>query len=470
MKPLVSVIIPIYNAAPFLKETLDSVMESTYRPIEVIMIDDGSKDSSLAIAQEYCSTNQACKVYSQKNQGVSVARNNAIRKAQGTYILPVDADDKIGSTYIQQAVDILEMQPNVRMVGCRAWMFGDADKEWELPKFSHALLARKNMIPVTALYRKSDWEKCGGYCETDIYREDWDFWLSMMELGGTFHKIDEVLFFYRITKGSRRTLAKNRKKYIVDAINRRHPAYLKKYLGGPLHYQRSWSKFFNFFRKETIIGDFQDWQEGEIIFSRRNTLRKYKDNVCKQFAKPNILRGIIYGWFTPSKARRSYEYAKKLGALTPAPIAYKEVRYAGILRDSWYVCQSSECTHTFNDLINNPTFPNREAILQAIGRFTATLHQRGVLHQDYSGGNILFNQDGTKIQIIDLNRIRFCNQLSIETGLKNFERLNIDKEALSIMGAAYSEVMQIDAQYACDYIITHRWKKHVKQGITNLYE
>ncbi|MEE1303079.1 MAG: glycosyltransferase family 2 protein, partial [Bacteroidales bacterium] len=57
MKPLVSVIIPIYNAAPFLKETLDSVMESTYRPIEVIMIDDGSKDSSLAIAQEYCSTN-----------------------------------------------------------------------------------------------------------------------------------------------------------------------------------------------------------------------------------------------------------------------------------------------------------------------------------------------------------------------------------------------------------------------------
>jgi glycosyltransferase involved in cell wall biosynthesis len=470
MNPLVSIIIPIYNAAPYLKETLDSVMQSTYRPIEVVMVDDGSKDDSLIIAQQFCTKHPECRVIVQSNKGVSVARNNAIKNAKGEYILPVDADDKIGCTYIQQAVQILQQQPEVRMVGCRAWMFGDVDKEWKLPKFSHALLARKNMIPVTALYRKSDWEKCGGYCETDIYREDWDFWLSMMELGGTFHKIDEVLFFYRITKGSRRTLAKSQKKYIIDAINRRHPAYLKKYLGGPLHYQRSWSRIFNFLRRETIVGNFQDWQEGEIIFSRRNTLRKYKNNVCKQFAKPNILRGIIYGWFTPSKACRSYEYAKELGNLTPTPIAYKEVRYVGVLRDSWYVCQSSDCAHTFNELINNPTFPKRTQILEAIGKFTAELHRKGVLHQDYSGGNILFNEDGSKIQVIDLNRIRFQKHIKIEQGLKNFERLNIDKQALTILGYAYAKAMNIDPDYAVTYIITHRWKKHIKQGITNLYE
>lgn len=470
MKPLVSVIIPIYNAEPYLKETLDSVLCSTYRPIEVVMVDDGSSDNSLAIAQKYCAEHLECHILSQPNQGVSAARNNAIKHAKGTYILPVDADDKIGSTYIQKAVEILEKHPEVRIVGCRAWMFGDVDKEWILPKFSHSLLARKNMIPATALYRKTDWERCGGYCETDIFREDWDFWLSIMELGGTFHKIDEILFYYRITKGSRRTLAKSKKKLIIDAINQRHPEYLKKHLGGPLHYHRSWSRFINLFRSEKTIGEYKHWQEGDIIFSNRNILRKYQNTICKQFATPNILRGIIYGWFAASKACRSYEYAQKLGDLTPMPIAYKEVRYAGILRDSWYVCQHSDCTHTFNELISNATFPKRAQILESIGRFTAALHKKGVLHQDYSGGNILFNEDGSKIQVIDLNRIRFKKYIPIEVGLKNFERLNIDKQALTIMGHAYAKVMGIDPEYAVEYMITHRWKKHIKKGITNLYE
>lgn len=470
MKPLVSVIIPIYNAEPYLKETLDSVLCSTYRPIEVVMVDDGSSDNSLAIAQKYCAEHLECHILSQPNQGVSAARNNAIKHAKGTYILPVDADDKIGSTYIQKAVEILEKHPEVRIVGCRAWMFGDVDKEWILPKFSHSLLARKNMIPATALYRKTDWERCGGYCETDIFREDWDFWLSIMELGGTFHKIDEILFYYRITKGSRRTLAKSKKKLIIDAINQRHPEYLKKHLGGPLHYHRSWSRFINLFRSEKTIGEYKHWQEGDIIFSNRNILRKYQNTICKQFATPNILRGIIYGWFAASKACRSYEYAQKLGDLTPMPIAYKEVRYAGILRDSWYVCQHSDCTHTFNELISNATFPKRAQILESIGRFTAALHKQGVLHQDYSGGNILFNEDGSRIQVIDLNRIRFKKYIPIEVGLKNFERLNIDKQALTIIGQAYAKVMGIDPEYAVEYMITHRWKKHIKKGITNLYE
>ena len=79
MKPLVSIIIPIYNAAPYLQETLDSIMGSTYRPIEIVMIDDGSKDDSLSIAQAYCLQHPECTVIAQANQGVSVARNNAIR-------------------------------------------------------------------------------------------------------------------------------------------------------------------------------------------------------------------------------------------------------------------------------------------------------------------------------------------------------------------------------------------------------
>ena len=470
MKPLVSVIVPIYNAAPYLQETLDSILASTYRPIEVVMVDDGSTDNSLAIAKAYCEQHAECQVITQDNRGVSAARNTAIKAAKGTYILPVDADDKIADTFIQKSVDIMEENDNVRVVGCRCWMFGVVNKEWELPTFSHALLARKNMIPATALYRKADWGRCGGYCEQEIYREDWDFWISMMELGGTFYKIDEILFYYRISTGSRRGLAKGKKKIIVDAINRRHPAYLKKYLGGPLHYNRSWSRFINFFRSERQQGKYSDWEKGEIIYAKRNTLHRYNGFISKQFATPSWWRGIIYGWFCKSKAQRSYEYAHRLERLTPQPIAYREVRYCGVLRESWYVCQESECKYTFNDLIHNRTFPNRERILQSIGRFTAELYQRGVFHQDYSGGNILFNEDGSKIEIIDLNRIKFYRKMPFKKGLQLFERLNIDKEALSILGASFAEALGKDKDFVINYIITHRWKKHVKQGITNLYD
>lgn len=468
MKPLVSVIVPIYNAASYLQETLDSILASTYRPIEVVMVDDGSKDNSLSIAESYCKLHLECRVIAQNNQGVSAARNTAIREAKGTYILPVDADDKIADTFIQKAVDIIEKSDNIRIVGCRCWMFGAVNKEWKLPQFSHALLARKNMIPAAALYRKVDWEHCGGYCEEEIYREDWDFWINMMELGGTFYKINEVLFYYRISTNSRRSLAKGRKRRIIDAINRRHPDYIQKYLGGPLHYHRSWSRFINFFRSEKIVGNFSEWEEGDVIYAKRNTLRAYNGFIIKQFATPTLWRGIIYGWCCKSKAQRSYEYAHHLDGLTPRPIAYREVRYCGILRESWYVCQESDCKYTFNKLINNPRFPQRDKILEAIGNFTAILHKRGILHLDYSGGNILFNEDGSKIQIIDLNRIRFYKQISIQRGLKNFERLNIDKNALSIMGNAYAQAMNIDTQYAVDYIIAHRWRKHIKENITNL--
>lgn len=468
MKPLVSVVIPIYNAAAYLAETLDSVLASTYRPIEVVMVDDGSRDGSLQIAHDYCRQHNECRVFAQENAGVSAARNHAIREARGTYILPVDADDKIGSTYIEHAVAILEARKDVRIAGCRARMFGDVNKEWKLPAFSHALLARKNMIPVTSLFRRKDWETVGGFCEQDIYREDWDFWLSIIELGGTFYRLNETGLFYRVRKGSRRASAKQQKRKIVDAINQRHAAYMRQYLGGPLHYHRSWSKFINFFRSEKIVGDYADWNKGDVIHNGRNILRHYNGAVCKQFAIPSIWRGLLYGLFTKSKARRSYEYALRLQGLTPAPIAYREVRYLGCLRESWYVCRASDCTHTFNELIGHPDYPNRVRILQSIGRFTAQLHQRGILHKDYSGGNILFNENGSQLNIVDINRLRFCQHIPQAQGLQNFERLNIDREALAIMAYAYADAMHYEPDFCAHYIITHRWYKHRRQGITNL--
>lgn len=435
MKPLVSVIVPLYNAAPYIGEALESVLASTYRPLEVVVVDDGSTDNSLSIAQNFAKVHPEVQVFTQPNAGVSAARNHAIHKAQGEYILPLDADDHIGATYIEHAVDT--MRDEIRVVGCKAEFFGAKQGEWKLPEFSPALLARRNMIHICSLFRRADWQRVGGFCEEEIYREDWDFWLSLIELGGTYVRLNEVGLYYRVQATSRRQRAKAQKQIIVDAINRRHATYMEHYLGGPLHVHRSWSKFLNRFRRVTQIGKYEHWQDGKVIDARRNILRLTDGIVVKQFRTPSILRGIWYGMFGKSKARRSYEYALCMQGLTPAPIAYREIRICGVLRESWYACRLSECTHTFKELIDDPAFPNRDELLRKIGRFTAELHRRGIWHRDYSQGNILFNEDGSKIEVIDLNRIRWRKHIS---GYP-FARLErIGKHGIQMLKEGYEQV------------------------------
>ena len=472
MKPLVSVIVPLYNMESYIEETLQSIAASSYSNLEIIVMDDGSSDNSLEVAQAFANANPQLNlsVLTQKNQGASVARNNAISKAKGIYILPVDADDLISPQYIEMAVEVLERHPETLVVGCEIDMFGMSNKHVKYPKFSLELLARKNMIAAPSMFRRTDWQRAGGYCKEIKGREDWDFWLSVFAEGGEFVRLPLVGVYYRVHSGSKRLRTQRYKHELVDQLNKRHTKFIQHYLGGPLHYHRSWSRFFNFFRSEKIVGEYSEWNEGNIIYAKRNTLRSHNDFVTKQFATPSLWRGIIYGWFCPSKAKRSYEYAKRIEGLTPTPIAYREIRYCGILRQSWYVCQKSKCKYTFNDLIHNKSFPNREIILQSIGRFTAKLYQQGIYHQDYSGGNILFNEDGSKIEIIDLNRIKFYKKMPLKKGLQLFERLNIDKEALTTLGGSFAQVLHKDKDFVINYIITHRWKKHVKQGITNLYD
>ena len=125
MKPLVSVIMPAYNASEWIEEALLSVIASKYRPIEVIVMDDGSKDDTLVKAQAFAEKHREVIVYSQPNSGASAARNHAIRLSHGTYILPVDADNIIDPLYIPEAVNVLEKREEVKVVSCRADFFGD---------------------------------------------------------------------------------------------------------------------------------------------------------------------------------------------------------------------------------------------------------------------------------------------------------------------------------------------------------
>lgn len=93
--PLVSVVVPVYNAEPYLRECLDSLFGQTLKEIEIIAVDDGSTDGSGKILDEFAARDRRLKVIHQENAGVSAARNRGIKAARGRYLTFVDADDRI---------------------------------------------------------------------------------------------------------------------------------------------------------------------------------------------------------------------------------------------------------------------------------------------------------------------------------------------------------------------------------------
>ena len=485
--PKVSVVIPIYNMELYLEETILSVLASSYTDYEVLLIDDGSTDNSVSIAKRFANAYPHIYFYEQPNQGVSAARNNAIKWSKGDYILPVDADNLIGKEYISEAVNVLETYPNVKVVTCEAEFIGEKSGTWKQLPFSLSLLARKNMIDNCAMYRKSDWQDCGGYCEEILGREDWDFWISMLKNGGDVVRLPIVGLYYRVRSNSKRRKTQHRKKKLIDLLNVRHADFFEKQLHGRLHYNRTYSKLFNllekiFGKRTTVIHPTYSQLapcierlplaflvNNNVIHQGRNTLKQFSENgldlVVKSYQIPHIINRLSYGFFRASKAKRAYEYAitlqlDKIG--TPQPIAYIEQRFAGLLYQSYFVSERSTCPYTFNTLIQQPSYEYRTLVLQEIGRFTADLHTKGMLHQDYSGGNILFDVQNGKVllELVDLNRIVFKHTIGIEEGCKNFERLNIDEEALQILATEYAKARNFDVDICVESVLKMRWHKH----------
>lgn len=105
--PLVSVVIPVYNTAKYLKRCLDSVIEQTYPALEIILVDDGSIDGSAKICDDFTKQDNRVHVIHQKNQGVALARINGTTAAHGTYVTFVDSDDYISSDMIRTMVNIM---------------------------------------------------------------------------------------------------------------------------------------------------------------------------------------------------------------------------------------------------------------------------------------------------------------------------------------------------------------------------
>lgn len=107
-KPLVSIIVPVYNSADYIGRCLDSIVAQTYENLEILIIDDGSKDSSFLICNRYAEQDKRIKVFKQKNAGAGPARNYGIKLSKGKYLAFVDSDDYIKKDMIEHLVSLSE--------------------------------------------------------------------------------------------------------------------------------------------------------------------------------------------------------------------------------------------------------------------------------------------------------------------------------------------------------------------------
>ena len=191
-QPKISIIIPVYNHAGELFNCLESVFWQTFQDFEVILVDDGSQDNFLKVAEEYKqkfkSRNLNLQIIQQKNQGPNVTRNNGFQKSKGEYIIFLDADIMMKNNMLEKMLEILQKNRN-KSYAYSSFKFGF--KTFKLWEFDAEKLKQIPYIHTSSLIRR---EHFAGFDEKIKKLQDWDLWLAMLEKRHQGIWISEILF------------------------------------------------------------------------------------------------------------------------------------------------------------------------------------------------------------------------------------------------------------------------------------
>ncbi|BCX13526.1 MAG: glycosyl transferase [Candidatus Dojkabacteria bacterium] len=225
----VSVVIPCYNYGHLIDETIASVEKQSYKNIEIVIVNDASTD---VYTNEHLSKlSKKYKVVThKKNKGLPEARNTGVKNSEGDLILTLDSDDKISKYFIEKIVNKMISTPNAGIGYGKTVYFGDLEGERMLPPFSIGEMLIRNLIPSCAMFYKSDWEKVGGFKRSMKFGyEDYDFWLSIIEMNKKVVFEPEVIFYYRkhkqaITQHSISQMQNEKVDYSLKTIIKNHQA------------------------------------------------------------------------------------------------------------------------------------------------------------------------------------------------------------------------------------------------------
>ncbi len=225
--PKVSVIIPVYNVELYLDECVASVMQSSLREIEILLIDDGSTDNSLTLCRKWEAKDSRIRVYHKRNGGLSDARNYGLARAKGEFIAFVDSDDKIDSRMLEDMYNACQQYDcKISICGVMLWRPGDETNSEEyvedLPTTEETSVVDMNYTDYTGMYHNTAWRKLYHYSlflsdakfPYGLYHEDVGFWWIMMAQIDRLTVINKPLYYYR----------QNNTKSICNVLNRHRRA------------------------------------------------------------------------------------------------------------------------------------------------------------------------------------------------------------------------------------------------------
>jgi glycosyltransferase involved in cell wall biosynthesis len=204
--PAVSVVMPVYNSERYLRLAVQSILDQTFQDFEFIVVDDGSRDSSLAILREYEAKDPRVRIISRGNTGIVGALNDGLEASRGELIARMDADDISQPDRLAKQVPFLQSKDDHVLVGCQVMLI-DPDGAELCPKrdteYTHEridwahLNHRWPLVHPTVLMRKSAVEQVGRYRQRYQWLEDLDLFLRLAEMG-RIASLPDVLLRYRL--------------------------------------------------------------------------------------------------------------------------------------------------------------------------------------------------------------------------------------------------------------------------------
>ena len=204
------------------------------------------------------------------------------------------------------------------------------------------------------------------------------------------------------------------------------------------------------------------YSTGNTIYKGRNEVKIFEINKLlvnvKKYKRPIWLNQFVYSFFRKSKAERAYQNALtilKKGFHTPQPIAYIEIKKYALLKEAYFICLQSPYKRDFKEFVDTD-IKGREHIIEALGIYTAKMHQKDIYHLDFSIGNILFEdtEKSVNFSIIDLNRMKFL-KINENLGYKNFQRLCGNEDFFRVLAKAYAQYNQYDEKKSYELISSY---------------
>ena len=202
MVPLVSILMPVYKTAPYLREAMDSMLSQTFTDFELIVLDDCSPDNAGEILDSYTDP-RIVRYKGEKNAGLSNVLNVGIGMARGKYIARMDSDDLSMPERLQIQVDYLEAHPDIDLVSVGMQLFGAKDEVWlreqDPEKVKIIALFHSPILHASSMWRRDSFEKHGlRFRQEMVPAEDYDLWTRALVKGLRLVNLRQVLYKYRI--------------------------------------------------------------------------------------------------------------------------------------------------------------------------------------------------------------------------------------------------------------------------------